>query len=196
MMRPVPVSLHGRAAEDLRFIRTAMERSGSFTAVPGLGGVAMGVVAVAAAVVAARQPTPERWLATWLIAAAFAFALGIIALRRKAAGAGVPLTGASARRFALSLSAPLVAGAALTASLAQSGNWSLMPAVWLLLYGTGVVTGGVVSVRVVLVVGLCFMFLGGLALVTPPAWGNLWLAIGFGLVQIVFGAYIARKHGG
>ena len=173
-----------------------MERSGTFTAVPGLGGAGMGVVGIIAAVIGAFQPSAERWLATWLVAATVAFVIGLTAMLRKAARAGVPLTGALGRRFALSLSAPLVAGAALTAGLAMAGNWSLMPAVWLLLYGTGVVTGGAMSVAAVVIAGTCFMALGAAALVTPPAWGNLWLGLGFGLVHICFGLYIARKHGG
>jgi hypothetical protein len=190
------VSLQGRAADDLRYIRNAMERSSTFTAVPGVGGAAMGVVGLVAAVIASWQPTAERWLATWLIAAPVALTIGIVSIRRKAAHAGVPLTGAVGRRFALSLAAPLVAGAALTAGLAQAGNWSLMPAVWLLLYGTGVTTGGVHSVPIVLLVGVCFMLVGVVAMLTPPEWGNVWLGVGFGLLHVTFGLYIARKHGG
>jgi hypothetical protein len=196
MPRPEAVSIHDRAEDDLRFIRRAMERSGTFTAVPGLGGAGMGVVGVLAAIVGSLQPTAERWLATWLGAAAIAFAIGLVSMLRKAARAGVPLTGAVGRRFALSLSAPLAAGAALTAGLAMAGNWSLMPAVWLLLYGTGVVTGGALSVPVVAVAGMCFMLLGVAALITPPGWGNVWLGIGFGVVHMTFGLYVARKHGG
>ena len=192
----MPVTIHGRAADDLRFIRRAMERSSTFTAVPGYGGAAMGTVGVAAAVAGAMQPTPERWLASWIIAAAIAFVIGVVAMRHKAAHAGVPLTGAQARRFGLGLSAPLAAGAALTAGLSAAGHWSLMPSVWLLLYGAGVVTGGILSVPTVLVMGLCFMVLGVAAMATPPAWGNIWLGVGFGFVQIGFGLYIARKHGG
>lgn len=192
----MPASLGGRAADDLRYIRQAMERSSTFTAVPGLGGAAMGLIGLVAAAAAAMQPSAERWLATWIAAAAIALVIGVVSMRRKAARAGVPLTGAVGRRFALSLSAPLAAGAALTFGLAQAGNWALMPPVWLLLYGTGVVTGGVVSVPIVLVVGLCFMALGALALVTPPEWGNMWLGLGFGALQVGFGVYIARRHGG
>lgn len=190
------LSLQGRAAEDLRYIRSAMERSSTFTAVPGVGGAAMGLVGVIAAAVAAAQPSAERWLATWLVAAVVAFTIGAVSIRRKAARAGVPLTGAAGRRFALSLAAPLIAGAALSVSLVRAGHWSLLPPVWLLLYGAGIVTGSVVSVPVVLVLGLCLMAVGLVALVTPPALGNLWLAVGFGLLQIGFGVYIARKHGG
>lgn len=196
MPRTEAVSIHDRAEDDLRFIRRAMERSGTFTAVPGLGGVGMGVVGVAAALIGSFQPSAERWLATWLGAAMIAFAIGLTSMLRKASRAGIPLTGAVGRRFALSLSAPLVAGAALTAGLLMSGNWSLMPAMWLLLYGTGVVTGGALSVRVVALAGLCFMLLGMAALVTPPSWGNVWLGLGFGGVHMTFGWYVARKHGG
>jgi hypothetical protein len=190
------VPIQGRAADDLRFIRRAMERSSTFTAVPGYGGAAMGAVGIVAAGVGAMQPSAERWLASWLTAAGIAFAIGVVAMRRKAARGGVPLSGPLARRFALALSAPLAAGAALTAGLSAAGHWSLMPSLWLLLYGAGVVTGGIVSVPAVPVMGLCFMVLGAVAMTTPPQWGNIWLGVGFGLVQICFGIYIARKHGG
>ena len=173
-----------------------MERSSTFTAVPGYGGAAMGAVGVVAAVAGAMQPTPERWLASWLIAALIALAIEVATMRRKAAHAGVPLSGVLAQRFALGLSAPLAAGAALTVALFSAGNWSLMPSVWLLLYGAGVVTGGIVSVPTVQVMGLCFMALGVVAMATPPEWGNTWLGVGFGFVHIGFGLYIARRHGG
>src|SRR4029453_2484327 len=104
--------------------------------------------------------------------------------------------GAVGRRFALSLAAPLVAGAALTWGVWMRGEWTLMPAVWLLLYGPGVLAGGVFSVAAVRLLGLSFMALGVAALVTPPTWGNVWLGIGFGGLQVVLGLYIAKRHGG
>lgn len=192
----VPASIQGRAAADLRFIRRAMERSSTFTAVPGMGGTVMGSIGLAAAGVAAFQPSAERWLATWLVAAAVGLMVGLMTMRRKATRADVTLRGAAGRRFAFSLAAPLVAGAALTVGLWRHGAWSLMPSVWLLLYGTGVLTGGAFSVAPIQVMGLSFMVLGLVALVTPPSWGNVWLALGFGALQVGFGLYIAKRHGG
>ena len=191
------VTSFGQHAEDnLQFIRRTMERSSTFTAVPGLGGAAMGAIGLASAILSARQPSVERWLLVWLVAAAVAVGIGVTSMWRKAARSGAPLAGAVGRRFAMSLAAPLVAGAALTGGVWMNGDRALIPAVWLLLYGTGVVAGGVFSVAAVRLLGVAFMALGVAALVAPPAWGNVWLGIGFGGLQVGFGLYIAWRHGG
>jgi hypothetical protein len=189
-------SFADHAAKNLQFIRHTMERSATFSAVPGIGGAIMGGIGLAAAAIGAMQPTAERWLLVWLAAAVCALTIGIVTIRMKAARVGAPLTGAVGRRFALSLAAPLIAGAALSYGLWIHGVWTLMPAAWLLLYGTGVLTGGAFSVAPMRAMGLAFMALGAAALVTPPSWGNVWLATGFGALQVAFGLYIARRHGG
>jgi len=193
----VAVTSVGRHAEEsLQFIRQTMERSATFTAVPGLGGAGMGTIGLVAAVVAANQSSAERWLVVWLLAAAVALSVGVTTMWRKAGRCGAPLAGPIGRRFATSLAAPLLAGAALTWGVWVHGDRTLIPAVWLLLYGTGVLAGGVLSVAAVRLLGVAFMALGGAALVTPPVWGNVWLGVGFGGLQLAFGLYIARRHGG
>jgi len=191
-----PTSISGHAADNLTFIRQAMERSTTFTAVPGLGGCVMGLIAVLAALVGASQSTGERWLLTWLAAAAIAATVGLAAMAKKARASGATITGATARRFAAGLAAPFVAGAAITYALWAVGNFTVMAPAWLLLYGAGLLTGGIFSVPAVRWTGASFMSLGLLAILTPPDWGNLWLAAGFGGLQIGFGVYIARNHGG
>jgi hypothetical protein len=191
-----PSSVGDHAAENLVFIRQAMERSAAFTSIPGLGGVAMGAVGLATAVVAAQQPSPDRWLIAWLGGAAIAAVVGFAAMTRKARRYGADLMGANARRFALGMAAPFVAGAAITFELWTVGNFTVMAPAWLLLYGAGVLTGGIFSIPIVRAIGVCFMTLGIAAIATPPGWGNLWLAAGFGGLQVGFGVYIARNHGG
>jgi len=188
--------MSGRAADNLRFIRQAMERTTTFTSIPGKGGIGMGVVALAASIVAARQPSADRWLMVWLVAAAAAAVVGLIAMARKARLGGATLTGATARRFAIGMAAPFVAGAAITYDLWTVRNFSVMAPTWLLLYGAGVLTGGIFSVPVVRAIGACFMALGIAAIVTPPEWNTVWLGIGFGGLHVAFGTYIARNHGG
>lgn len=191
-----PESVGSHAAENLRFIRHAMERSATFTAIPGLGGMVMGLIALAAAGIAASQPTGDRWLLTWLGAAAIAAVVGLIMMARKARVAGATLTGSNARRFALGMAAPFVAGAAITYELWAVRNFTVMAPAWLLLYGVGLLTGGQFSVAIVRGIGVCFMVVGIAAILTPPEWGNAWLAIGFGGLQIGFGIHIARNYGG
>jgi hypothetical protein len=84
----------------------------------------------------------------------------------------------------------------LTVRLCQAGVFHLIPGLWLLLYGTGVITGGAFSVRIVPVMGLCFLALGTVALFNSLAVGNWFMAAGFGGLQIIFGALIARRFGG
>ena len=159
--RPIP--MHAHAMDNLRYIRETMERAGSFTAVPGWGGVAMGVTALAASIVAALQTSTGAWLATWMIEGALALAIGILAMWRKALKAGMPMWSAPARKFVFSFVPPMIVGAALTLVLWRAGAAAAIPGVWLMLYGTGVVTGGAFSVPVVPVMGACFLVEGALA---------------------------------
>jgi hypothetical protein len=183
-------------ADDLRFIRDTMERSAAFTAVSGWGQVLLGVTAIVAAVLAARQATSFAWLRVWLGEGLLAAAIGLLACTWKANRRGLPLFSGPARKVALGLAPPLVAGAFLTFLLFRSGFQSALPATWLLLYGAGIMTGGSFSVPIVPVMGLCFMLLGGLAVLGPLALGNWFLAAGFGGLHILFGLWIARRHGG
>jgi hypothetical protein len=183
-------------AADLRFIRDTMERSASFTAIPGWGQVILGLTALAAAALAARQSTSAAWLKIWLAEALLAVLIAFISTRRKANRRGLPLFTGPGRKVALGLFPPLIAGALLTFLLDRAGLESALAPVWLLLYGAGIITGGAYSVSIVPVMGLCFMATGALAVVAPAAWANWFLAAGFGGLHIVFGFLIARRHGG
>jgi hypothetical protein len=192
----VLVPLEDRAADNLRFIRETMERAGSFTAVPGWGGAAIGFTALAAAAVASHQPTAARWIFVWLAEAALAMVLAVLAVARKARAARLPLFSGPGRKFALGFAPPMIVGALLTAALYRDGDLRLLPGMWLLLYGTAVVSGGSFSVRVVPMMGICFIALGAAAAVSPAAWGNAFMMAGFGGLQILFGLIIAQKYGG
>jgi hypothetical protein len=191
-----PVALDDRARDNIRFIRETMERAGSFTAVPGWGGIAIGITALGAAVIASRQPSSLAWLLTWLGEAVVAIGIAAWTTFTKARAAGSPLFSGPGRRFVYSFAPPLFVGALLTLVLARLGDIEAVAGVWLLLYGTGVVTGGAFSIRIVPLMGLCFMVLGAVALFCPGSWGNAFLAGGFGVLHVVFGALIARKYGG
>jgi hypothetical protein len=191
-----PIPIDARAADHLRYIRETMESAAEFTAVPGWGGVAMGVTALVAAFAASRQTTPRAWLTVWLIEAFVAVAIAAPAAATKAHRANSALFSGPGRKFVLSFAPPIVVGGLLTFALYHAGVFAALPGVWLLLYGTAIVTGGAFSVRVVPVMGLCLMLIGSTALLAPAVWGDALMAAGFGVVQIGFGWWIARHYGG
>ncbi|MGH9742055.1 MAG: hypothetical protein ACRD51_06850 [Candidatus Acidiferrum sp.] len=194
--KPEPIPIDARAADHLRYIRETMERAAEFTAVPGWGGVAMGITALVAAFFAARQPSPRAWLAVWLVEAFVAVAIAAPAAATKAHRANSALFSGPGRKFLLSFAPPIIVGGLLTFALYSLGATSALPGVWLLLYGTAIVTGGAFSVRIVPVMGFCLMSLGAAALFAPSAWGDAFMAAGFGVLQIGFGVWIARHYGG
>jgi len=195
-VRPEPIPIDARAADHLRYIRETMERAAEFTAVPGWGGVTMGLTALGAAALAARQSSPRAWLAVWLAEVFVAVAIAAPAAATKARRANSSLFSGPGRKFVLSFAPPIVVGGLLTGALFELGAVSALPGVWLLLYGTAIVTGGAFSVRVVPIMGLCLMAVGAAALFAPASWGNLFMAVGFGFVQIAFGLWIALRYGG
>ena len=173
-----------------------MEQAAAFTAVPGWGQVGIGVTALIAVWIGQQQTTPERWLAVWLTEAAVALTIGATALVGKARAANAPLLRGAGRRFILALLTPFGVGALLTLALYIANMERLLPGTWLLLYGTGIATGGAYSVRIVPVMGLAFLALGATALFAPPAYGAWCLAAGFGGLHIAVGAIIAWRYGG
>lgn len=191
-----PPNIGDRAADNLKFIRETMERSTSFTAVPGYGGMLMGVTAVVAAYIAAQQEYRIGWLRVWLLEACLAFAIGLLAMWQKSRIADTPLFSTPARKFALSFAPPLIAGVAITLGLWRYGHYEMMAPVWMLCYGAAVVCAGDFSVRVIPVMGWCFIALGAVGFVLPTNYCNWLMAASFGVTHIVFGAVIAKKYGG
>lgn len=192
--------LHARALDEIHFIRDTMSRAGRFTALPGWGGVWMGASAIVAALISGPPDQSMRWVGIWIGDAVVAVSIALVAMTRKARRSGETLwrtaPGAPAHRFALAFIPPLVAGLVLTVVFVARDSGAWLPGCWLLLYGTAVATGGALAVRIVPIMGLCFMALGAIAFAAPAAVGHWLLAAGFGGLHILFGIIIARNHGG
>lgn len=191
-----PINLGDHAIENLRFIRETMERSTHFTAVPGYGGILMGVTAIVTAYIAAQQVYRRDWLVAWLVEAGLAFSIGLLAMWQKSKIADQSLFSIPARKFAFGFTPSLIAGIAITLGLWRYEHYEIMAPVWMLLYGASVVTGGAFSVRIVPVMGWLFIALGALAFALPAVYGNYLMAASFGLLHIVFGVIIAKRYGG
>ncbi|HLL70456.1 MAG TPA: hypothetical protein VK363_03435 [Pyrinomonadaceae bacterium] len=191
-----PPALHARAMDNLRFIRETMENAASFTAVSGWGLFVVGLTALVACYLAVRATARGAWIKIWVAEAVLSLLISVVAMSRKARAAQQPLLSKPGRKLLFNLAPPLFVGALLTIVLSRYGTVAVIRPVWLLLYGAGVVTGGAFSVRIVPVMGLCFMLAGTLALFSPAAWADAYMAAGFGGLHIIFGLLIARRHGG
>ena len=194
--RPRLPSLDARAADDLRFIRATMERAVSFTAVPGWGAVAMGAVGLSAAALAARATSDAAWLATWLVAAGVASLIGAADVVHKARASGSSLRARPASGIALALAPVFFSGVCLTAALVSAGRFDLLPGLWLVLYGAGVVGASAFTLRAVRWMGAAFLLVGAATLAAPAGWGNVGLGFGFGAIHVAFGLSIARRRDG
>jgi len=192
-----PPQLHARAMDNLRFIRTTMERAAGITAVSGWGIAGTGAVGAAAGLLALQAPDDASRLILWFAAAPVALAASVVGAIWKARRHDeLPTLAAAARKLALAFLPPMCAGALLTLALWRTAALDVVPALWLLLYGTAVVAGGAYSVRAVPAMGVGFLALGAVAVVAPASWGDLLLLAGFGGLHLIFGPYIARRHGG
>ncbi len=191
-----PVNIGDRAVDNLRFIRETMERSAIFTSVPGYGGMLMGATAVGASVFAWQAANYRNWLIIWLTEASLAFAIGFLTLWQKSKTSNASLTSAPARKFALCFAPPMVAGIILSGLFYRLDLFEFLPTVWLTLYGTAVVCGGISSVKIVPIAGWCFIAFGLISVFMPPGYGDLMMALGFGGLHLVFGLVVARKYGG
>jgi len=188
-------SLHGVAADNLRFIRTTMENATAFTGISGKGYALAGLTAIAAAWIAAQQTLPLLWLAVWLLEATLACSVTLLLSADKARRQGKSLWSGSGRKLLFAFLPTMAVGAVVTLAFYLQGNTVLLPGLWLILYGAGVMTAGAHSIRPVPLMGFLFIMLGSAQLLVP-ATANLTLALGFGGLHLAFGILIWRQHGG
>jgi len=191
-----PPEMQARAMDNLRFIRETMEAAGTFTAVSGWGQVVIGLTAILAAIIADRFAGTAEWVLVWAAEAFLALLVSVWFMYNKARLASLPLLTGSARKLLFSFSPVFAVGMVVTVALMQRGLYGLLPGIWMLLYGTAVVAAGAFSVRIVPVMGAAFIVVGAAALFAPVAWGIALMIAGFGVLHIVFGIIIARRHGG
>jgi hypothetical protein len=191
------VAIDSHALGTLNYIRASIEAAGAY-AVPGIAGIAMGAVGVVATIIASIPGLTSHWLEIWLIAAMAASASGVLLIARhsRQPARGFMLYRGPARKFVLSLCPALLAGAVLTVVLWQEGLSSLIPGMWLVLYGCAVLSASMMTnaamMRLIAMMGGLFVVCGMVAFQLPPRWHNFTLGMGFGSLHLFFGILIGR----
>jgi hypothetical protein len=168
--------------------------------VPGMAGIVMGIIGVLAAIVVSLPRGAPHWLGIWLFAAPVALLLGGALVARQIARRGHTRYLGPARKFLLCLCPALLAGAVLTWVLYTAGMTSVIPGMWLLLYGCAVLSASTVTIagisRLVCTMGALFVALGSMTFVLPTALHTAMLGLGFGVLHIIFGVLIGRSSRG
>jgi hypothetical protein len=190
-----PLALQERAMADLRFIRETLTTATAFTALSGLALIAIGVGALLTVALTYAITDPLLKVAGWVADAGVSVGIGALGAVWKAQKTGQSLRSGPFRRFLLGLAPAIFAGAVLTFIAVSVGQYTLLPPLWLLLYGTGLLAAGAFSIRVVPLLGASFLALGTVAAFVPAV-GPILLAVGFGGLHLAFGYVIARHHGG
>jgi len=198
-----PVSIE-TAHENLLYIRRTLEAAGQLTAVSGKSLMATGFIALSGVAVNVRI-TGAPWsagvnshaaLAVWGIVLVLSLAIVLIGMYRKSLQMRTPIQPPILRKLLWSFCPTLFVGALLTALVLQSNNLEWLPVLWLGCYGAAVANGGLVSVPPVRYMGLSFLLAAVGAAISPKEAGLVWIALGFGSLHVVYGAYIARRHNG
>ena len=191
--------------DQLRDIRTMMDRSTRFVSLSGLSGVLAGLYACLGAWAAKTiidqnsyvYVTLESREFQLLIAIAFAVMVcsivtAIIMAYGKARKSSEKLWNSAARRLVINFSIPLVTGGAFGFSILYQGHYGLIAPITLIFYGLSLVNASKYTFENTRYLGIAFILLG-LVNTFYPGSGLLFWTIGFGGFHILYGLLMYIK---
>lgn len=194
----------GNPQDSLLYIRRTLDAAGRLSTVSGTGIFFVGVLAIAAVLINIRftgtpwdsavHPLPA--LAVWTMLLVVSGAITAFSMARKSSRTGVAFWSPVLRKALWPLSAPMALGAILSAAMFRGGHLEFLPVIWLGCYGAALTAAGVMSESPVRWMGISFMGMAITAVFLPYSAGLALLAAGFGLLHIIFGAYIHWRHDG
>ena len=197
----------------MREIQRIMERATLFTLLPGVPAVVGGLMVLAGCAVSYAMfrsldfadilnlsfDAQAAFCVMWFAIGVLGVLLEVVYTTRAAARHGLVPIDRPARVAAFSLTPSVVVAMVLTFKFLiplepRPEEIQYIVPVWMMLYGTGVYTAGLFSIRAPRVLGLAFLAVGVVALLCFPAYGVVSAALSFGLLHIVFGLYVVRKQ--
>ena len=203
----------------IRDIRQMMERSSRFISLSGLSGISAGICALVGAWVAypyvygykdyiinspvstsqdenAGYPIIFNTYLFWIAALTFGAALlsAFIFTYIKSKKEGIPIWGTTAKRLLINIAIPLVVGGIFLLKLLQFGTFGLVAPGCLLFYGLALINASKYTLKEVKYLGYGQILLGVVNL-SFVGYGLYFWAAGFGILHILYGAYMWWKYG-
>ena len=199
--------------ETLTEIRHLMERSSRFISLSGFSGIFAGIYALTGAL-AAYYYLPSGWriapvdtqapatsdldtliflAADALLVMVLAIGTGILLTTRRAKKDGNSLLDTAAKKLVINLAIPLLTGGVFCVALIYHGHSYYIPSAMLIFYGLALVHASKYTRDVVRSLGMADIALGliGLFMLT---YGLVLWTVGFGVLHIVYGAYMYNKY--
>jgi len=194
-------------------IQRIMERATLWTLLPGLPAVVGGALVLAgcaasyamfrsldfAAMLTMSLDAQAAFCVMWFAIGVLAVLVEVILTARAAKRQGLEPSVRSGRLAAFSMTPSVVVAMVLTVKFLAAAEPRpeeiryIVP-VWMMLYGSGVYTAGLFSIRPPRVLGVVFLGAGAVALLACPQYGVVTAAMSFGLLHVVFGFYIIRRQ--
>jgi hypothetical protein len=178
----------------LETIRTLMERSQRYEHISGYSGLVAGVVTILGCAVLRLNllpfAFPANFVVVWSAVFAIAFTSHLLFTFGRARQRGEPVWSRQARTVLLSVLPAFGAALAVTALIWRVGRPDLLPALWLTLYGCGVLATSFFAPRSIAWLGGTCFALGVAGLLAPHSYPILTMALGFGITHIGFGVAV------
>lgn len=189
-----PESLSDRAAGNLDFIRETIRQTRTVSSLSGTGLIMMGVIGCLASGMTLTlwsDPADAFSLTLWQVAALAAAATGALSIAIRVRRRAEAFWTQAGQRFVLCLAPSLAVGALLTAALSGGPNAGLLPGIWMLSYGAGVLAASTYASMLLTLMGGLFLLLGAAALLMPVL-AAPGLLVGFGFAHVAFGLLLLR----
>lgn len=206
----------------IKDIKQMMERSSRFISLSGWSGISAGICALAGAWFANNIMSRSRYAEdnsssnldysnghvgfdtvqefmgnkliviaalTFLTAFVSAFIFTYIRSRKN----NTPIWGTSARRLLINVSIPMIAGGVFLLKLILDGSYGVVAPGCLIFYGLALLNGSKYTLGEIRYLGYCEIILG-IVSCWFIGWGLYFWAIGFGILHIVYGAFMLNKY--
>ena len=205
-----------QSLETLDDIKRMMERSSRFISLSGLSGISAGICALVGAWLAHKYiftfqesiqnevlPGEMRAGDSWILFNnLFLIAVGTLVVAilsafiftwMKSKQQGIPIWGKSARRLLFNLSLPLAVGSIFLLRLIHFGNFAFIAPGCLIFYGLALINASKYTLNDIRYLGYLQIVLGIINL-WFVGYGLYFWAIGFGILHIVYGAFMWWKY--
>ncbi|MBI3272306.1 MAG: hypothetical protein HYZ53_25165 [Planctomycetes bacterium] len=188
--------LDRRAVEDLRVIRTLMERSAKYELLSARAGLAAGLIALVGALFLSLARLDGPWPYGLVWAGVFVGSLTsvVLCVIQRGQERNEPVWSPQARAVVTALLPPFLVGWTISVWLFARGEHLHLPGIWMLCYACGALATSTYAPEPIRGLGVAMLCLGPVTLALPTAFGNVLMMFAFGLGHMGLAAALELRE--